>query len=68
MFLLTIASGFVAIFRLKDSRAALSLATLFTWLIIALTAATFQALWNHDDFYDAGPFVAPNPALLKKQR
>jgi len=68
MFLMTVASGFVAIFRLKDSRAALSLATLFTWLIIALTAATFQALWNHDDFYHRGPFAAPKAALLKKKR
>lgn len=65
-FALTIASGVVALFRLKDSAAALALATTFVWLIIALTAATFQALWNHDDFYDAGPFTAPNETLLKK--
>ncbi|HJT58223.1 MAG TPA: TspO/MBR family protein, partial [Ktedonobacteraceae bacterium] len=67
MFALTIASGIVALFRLKDSRVALSLATLFIWLIIALTAASFQALWNHDDLYDAGPFAQLNPALQKKQ-
>jgi tryptophan-rich sensory protein len=66
MFVLTILSGFVAIFRLKDTRVALSLATLFAWLIIALTAASFQAAWNHDDLYNAGPFAEPNPALLKK--
>ena len=63
-FALTIASGFVAIFRLKDTRVALSLATLFIWLIIASTAATFQMLWNHDDFYNVGPFLKPIPGLV----
>jgi hypothetical protein len=43
MFILTLVSGVVAIFQLKDTRVALSLATLFLWLIVALTAATFQA-------------------------
>lgn len=68
MFVLTIASGIVAIFRLKDTRVALSLATLFLWLVIALTAASFQVAWNRDDLYDAGPFADPNPGLLKKQK
>jgi tryptophan-rich sensory protein len=49
----------VAIFQLKDSKVALSLATLSLWLIVALTAATFQALWNADDFYKVGPFMKP---------
>jgi tryptophan-rich sensory protein len=66
MFLLTIASGMVALFRLKDSKVALSLVTLFLWLIVALTAATFQALWNKDDFYQVGPFVEPRARLVKK--
>jgi tryptophan-rich sensory protein len=57
MFILTIVSGVVAIFQLKDTRVALSLATLFLWLIVALTAAAFQALWNFDDLYKVGPFV-----------
>jgi tryptophan-rich sensory protein len=67
MFILTVVSTVVAIFRLKDSRVALSLATLFLWLIVALTAATFQALWNHDDLYGVGPFVKPSVRLVKKQ-
>lgn len=67
MFLLTIASGLVAIFQLKDTRVALSLATLFLWLLVALTAATFQALWNSDDLYQVGPFVEPGTGLVKKQ-
>ncbi len=61
---LTIASAFVAIFRLKDTKVALSLATLFVWLTVAGTAATFQALWNRDEFYNVGPFAEPIPALV----
>jgi len=61
---LTIASGFVAIFRLKDTKVALSLGTLFVWLTVAATAATFQVLWNRDDLYNAGPFAEPIPALV----
>jgi tryptophan-rich sensory protein len=66
MFLLTIMSGMVALFRLKDTKVALSLATLFLWLVVALTAATFQALWNYDDFYQVGPFMEPRARLVKK--
>jgi len=66
MFVLTILSGLVAIFRLRDTWVALSLATLFIWLTIALTAATFQAAWNEDELYHAGPFVTPNKSLLKE--
>ena len=66
MFVLTILSVLVAIFKLKDTVVALSLATLFIWLIIALTAASFQAAWNYDELYHVGPFVKTNQALLKK--
>ena len=66
MFILTVLSGFVAIFQLKDTKVALSLATLSIWLVIALTAATFQAAWNRDDLYQVGPFSEPPPALEKK--
>ena len=66
MFVLTILSGLVAIFKLKDTIVALSLATLFIWLMIALTAAFFQAAWNYDDLYRVGPFLKSNKALLKK--
>ncbi len=66
-FAFTIASGLVAVFRLKDTTVALLLSTLYIWLIIASTAAAFQALWNHDDLYNVGPFAEPIPALLKKE-
>lgn len=65
---MTIASGFVAIFRLKDTKVALSLATVFVWLLIALTAAVFQAAWNRDEFYNIGPFVEPAEGLVKEAK
>ena len=67
-FLLTIASILVSIFQLKDTKVALSFTTLMVWLIIALTAATFQAAWNRDDLYGVGPFAKVNPALEKEAR
>lgn len=68
MFFLTIASMIVSIFRLRDTRVALSLATLMIWLTIAATAATFQALWNRDDLYNVGPFAKPNRVLARDAR
>jgi tryptophan-rich sensory protein len=67
-FALMLASMLVALLRLKDSRVALSLATTILWLLIATTAATFQALWNRDEFYGVGPFMEPKQALLKDAR
>ncbi len=61
---LTVASACVAIFRLKDTKVALSLTTLLVWLTVASTAATAQMLWNRDEFYDAGPFTEPVPGLV----
>jgi len=66
-FLLTVAKLFVAIFGLKDSRVALSLATTILWLMSALTAALFQAAWNRDDLYKVGPFIKPARRLLRKR-
>ncbi len=68
MFILTILSGLVAIFQLKDSKIALSLATLAVWLMIALTAASFQVAWNRDDFYHVGPFTEAVAALEKEAK
>jgi tryptophan-rich sensory protein len=56
---LTVASGLVAVFKLKDSKVALSLATLFVWLLIATPTAACQALWNRDALYKVGPFARP---------
>ena len=61
---LTVSSACVAIFRLKDTRVALSLSTLFVWLTVAATAATAQVLWNRDDLYNVGPFTEPIDALV----
>lgn len=65
MFVLTVLSIFVALFRLRDSWVALSLATLFLWLLLALSIATCQALWNADEFYRVGPFTRPPANWLK---
>ncbi|HET8843617.1 MAG TPA: TspO/MBR family protein, partial [Ktedonobacteraceae bacterium] len=65
MLALTIASSLIALLRLKDTWVALSLATLFLWLIVASSAALFQAAWNKDEFYQAGPFLHPVPTLEK---
>ncbi len=61
---LTVSSACVAIFRLKDTKVALSLSTLFVWLTVAATAATAQVLWNRDDLYKVGPFTEPVPSLV----
>lgn len=62
---LTIASLWVALFRLKDGRAALSLSTLLPWLLIASATSSLLALWNRDRLYQAGPVVEPNPTWVK---
>ncbi len=66
MFVLTILSILVALVQLKDTKVALSLATLTIWLLIALTAATFQAAWNYDELYHSGPFAKPVAALERQ--
>jgi hypothetical protein len=38
------------------------------WLVIALTAASFQAAWNKDELYQVGPFAEPVPALEKQAK
>ena len=68
MLLLTIASGLVAIFKMRDTKVALSLGTLFIWLLIATTAATAQALWNKDELYQVGPFTNPPQGWDKQAR
>lgn len=63
----TIASMYVAVTRLKDSRAVLSQSTILPWLVIAGATATTVAAWNRDEFYDAEPFVEPTPDWIKQQ-
>jgi tryptophan-rich sensory protein len=63
---LTVASLFVAVFRLRDWRVALSLATTLLWLCVALPSALAQLLWNRDSFYGVGPFAKPDRAWLRK--
>lgn len=53
---------------LQDRRAAWSLVTTVAWLGIANPLGITQALWNHDPFWNAGPFVTPLQKWVKQQR
>ncbi len=64
---LTMASLWVALFRLRDREAALSLSTLLPWLLVASATSSLLALWNRDHFYRTGPFVEPNLAWVKQR-
>ncbi len=55
----TAASIDVAWRRMHDPTAALSLATTGAWLALANPVAVAQAAWNHDPFWEAGPFCEP---------
>jgi len=59
--MLTLASIGVAVLRLKDSRVALSLATLCVWLLLATPVALLQMHWNRDDLWQVGPRAIPDP-------
>ncbi|MBC8159584.1 MAG: tryptophan-rich sensory protein [Roseiflexaceae bacterium] len=63
--LATVASIYVAVFRLRDRRVALSQSTILPWLVLASATATTVAAWNHDEYYEAGPFSAPVPGWAK---
>jgi hypothetical protein len=62
----TLASADVALRKMKDPRAAWSLATTVAWLAVANPAGAAQALWNRDPFWNAGPFIEPDPKWLKR--
>ncbi|HVW86873.1 MAG TPA: hypothetical protein VHB50_19440, partial [Bryobacteraceae bacterium] len=62
----TAASLDIAWRRMRDPAAALSLATTALWLMVANPLAIAQASWNHDPFWNAGPFAEPKPEWLKR--
>lgn len=64
-FAATVASMYVALFRLRDGRAALSQSTILPWLVLATATANTVAAWNHDEFYDAGPLLSPGAGWVK---
>jgi translocator protein len=64
----TIASVYVALFRLRDKGAALSQSTILPWLTIASATATTVALWNRDEHYGTEPRVEPHPGWLRRTR
>ncbi|MGC9198208.1 MAG: tryptophan-rich sensory protein [Acidobacteriaceae bacterium] len=63
----TAASLDVALCRMREPKAALSLATTAAWLVLANPVAVTQAAWNRDPFWEAGPFCDP-PAGWEKLR
>lgn len=64
-FAATVVSMYVALFRLRDTKVALSQSTILPWLVLASATATSVAAWNHDEYYAVGPFVAPVPVWAK---
>ena len=66
--ILTVSNLMVALFRLKDSKVALSLGTLVMWLLIAVPTAYFQSRWNRDPFYQVGPFAEPPAGWVKEKQ
>jgi tryptophan-rich sensory protein len=61
----TIASIHVAVRKMKEPRAALSLATTAAWLAIANPVAIAQVAWNRDLFWNVGPFAEPPERWVK---
>lgn len=64
-FAATVASMYVALFRLRDGRAALSQSTILPWLVLATATANLVAAWNRDECYAAGPFLTPAAGWTK---
>jgi len=62
---LTLASIGVAVLRLRDTPAALSLATLCAWLLLATPLAWLQMRWNRDDLWHVGPWATPRLEWVK---
>lgn len=53
--------------RMQSRCAALSLATTLVWLVLSNPVAVAQAAWNHDPFWNAGPFLEPPKGWEKKE-
>lgn len=62
----TLASFYVALFHLRDSRVVLSQATIVPWLLLAAPTATAVAAWNNDEFYGTGPLAEPPQGWVKQ--
>ncbi|MEN9938837.1 MAG: hypothetical protein RLZZ387_5416 [Chloroflexota bacterium] len=64
-FAATVASIYVALFRLHDGQAALSQSTILPWLVLATATANTVAAWNRDEHYDVGPLLRPAAGWVK---
>lgn len=58
--ILTAASEYVAVSKLKDTEVAVSQSTTLIWLTLAAVTATAIAAWNEDEFFGSRPFVEPS--------
>jgi len=63
----TAASLVVALQRLKDPAAAVSLASTAAWLVLATPLGVTQAAWNYDPFWNTGPWTEPRKHWLKNR-
>ncbi len=63
----TVASINTALWKMKEPKAALALATTLAWLAIANPVAVAQAAWNYDRFWNVGPFCEPPEGWEKLQ-
>jgi tryptophan-rich sensory protein len=66
-FAFTLASLYVALARLKDTKTALSLSTLTVWLALASPLSLALAAWNGDEFYGIKPLTEPAPEWIKNK-
>ncbi len=63
---LAVASGYVALEKLEDSKVAASLSTLMPWLALAAAVSVPVALWNEDRFYSASPCLDAPKGWVKE--
>ncbi len=61
----TAASADTALRKMRDPKAALSLAPTAAWLALANPVGLASAAWNYDPFWNAGPLTEPKPAWIK---
>ena len=62
---LTAASEYVAVAKLKDSPTAFSQSTTLLWLVLAAATATTVAAWNEDEFFQTRAVIEPISSLKK---
>lgn len=62
----TVASVNIAWRQMRDRAVTLSLVPTAAWLLVANPVGITQAAWNHDPFWNAGPFVEAPANWVKR--